>query len=91
MSDTGAQDIMDKSRISVRLDPEMRCRLEQEVNATGKRESELVRAALSVYLRRRRRAETCLELAQRHGIIGCGKGLPADLSTSRKHFEGFGK
>jgi len=31
------------------------------------------------------------KLAERLGIIGSVKGGPADLSTNRKHFDGFGK
>jgi Arc/MetJ-type ribon-helix-helix transcriptional regulator len=78
-------------RISVRLDKAMYRRLEAEVQASGKSESDVVRQALAAHLRRRPNPETCLDLARRHRLIGCGKRLPADLSTNRKHFEGFGQ
>ena len=78
-------------RISVRLDGETRQRLDEEAQATGKKESELVREALAAYLRQRPKRESCLELARRHHLIGCGKRLPSDLSTNRRHFEGFGR
>lgn len=79
------------SRISVRLDGDTRQRLDDEVQASGKKESDVVREALAAYFRERPKAETCLELARRHRLIGCGKRLPADLSTNRAHLEGFGR
>jgi Arc/MetJ-type ribon-helix-helix transcriptional regulator len=78
-------------RISVRLDEETRRRLEAEIIASGKNESDLVRAALAAYLAQRPNSTNCLELAKRHRLIGCAKNLPADLSTNRDHFEGFGR
>jgi Arc/MetJ-type ribon-helix-helix transcriptional regulator len=80
-----------RSRISVRLDQQTQQQLDDEVNGTGKNESDIVREALHAYLRRRQQSESCLELARRHRLIGCARGLPADLSTNRKHFEGFGR
>lgn len=78
-------------RISVRLDADTERRLREEARAVGKNESEVVREALRVYFARRKRTESALEAAQRAGIIGCAKGLPADLSTNKRHFEGFGQ
>jgi Arc/MetJ-type ribon-helix-helix transcriptional regulator len=78
-------------RISVRLDSDTQQRLEEEVQATGKNESEVVRDALAAYFRKRPRRENCLELARRHRLIGCARGLPADLSTNARHFEDFGR
>jgi Arc/MetJ-type ribon-helix-helix transcriptional regulator len=78
-------------RISVRLDSDTQQRLEEEVQATGKNESEVVREALAAYFRKRPRPESCLELARLHRLIGCARRLPADLSTNRQHFEGFGQ
>ena len=78
-------------RISVRLDSDTQQRLDEEVQATGKKESEVVREALVAYLHERPKPESCLELARRHRLIGCGKRLPPDLSTNRQHFEGFGQ
>jgi Arc/MetJ-type ribon-helix-helix transcriptional regulator len=80
-----------RARISVRLDQETQQRLTDEVLATGKSESDVVRQALRTYFRKRSRPESCLELARRHRLIGCAKQLPPDLSTNRRHFEGFGR
>lgn len=80
-----------ESRMIVRLDAETQQRLDDEVQATGKNESEVVREALADYFRRRPQPESCLELARRHHLIGCARNLPADLSTNRKHLEGFGR
>lgn len=78
-------------RISVRLDRDTRQRLDEEVKVTGKNESEVVREALAAYLGNRAGPESCLELARRHRLVGCGKKLPPDLSTNRGYFEGFGQ
>jgi hypothetical protein len=82
---------MASERISVRLDEATQRRLAAEARATGKNESDLVREALAAYFRRRPQPESCLELARRHRLIGCAKRLPPDLSTNRRHFEGFGR
>jgi metal-responsive CopG/Arc/MetJ family transcriptional regulator len=82
---------MADSRISVRIDSDTHQRLNEEVQATGKNESQVVREALAAYLRNRPNPESCLELARRHGLIGCSKRLPPDLSINRQHFEGFGR
>jgi hypothetical protein len=79
------------SRICVRLDGHTQQRLDEEVQASGRNESEIVREALARYFKGRSRRESCLELARRHRLIGCGTRLPADLSTNRDHFEGFGR
>ena len=80
-----------KMRISVRLDPAVGQRLDQEVRTSGKSESQVVREALVEYLGKRPRGESCLDLARRIRVVGCAKGLPRDLSTNPKHFEGLGK
>jgi hypothetical protein len=36
-------------------------------------------------------AETPYEVLLRHGLIGCIEGTPVDLSTNKKHMEGYGK
>jgi metal-responsive CopG/Arc/MetJ family transcriptional regulator len=82
---------MSDLRISVRLDKATRRRLEEQAASSGKNESDLVRAALEAYLAQPPHPVSCLELAKRHRLIGCAKELPPDLSTNRKHLEGFGK
>jgi predicted DNA-binding protein len=78
-------------RISFRLDKATRARLQKVVEATGASESDLLREALHAYLDEQPGAESCLDLARRHRLLGRAKKLPADLSTNRKHFEGFGR
>jgi predicted transcriptional regulator len=82
---------MASMRISVRLDADTERRLREEAQAAGKNESEVVREALALYFAGRAQKVSALELARRAGIIGCAKGLPADLSTNKRYFEGFGK
>jgi metal-responsive CopG/Arc/MetJ family transcriptional regulator len=67
-------------------------RLDAEIQTTGKKRSEIVREALAAYFRRHQVRETCLDLARRHRLIACAKRrLPPDLSTNRRHLEGFGR
>ncbi len=82
---------MGNMRISVRLDRETRQRLNDATQVSGKSESEVVRDALREYLDKQPPVESCLDLARRHRLIGRAKGLPRDLSTNAKHFEGFGR
>jgi hypothetical protein len=82
---------MPSPRISVRLDEATRGRLAAVVRSTGKSESDLVREALDSYLNGTAGGENCLDVARRHRLIGPAKKLPRDLSTNRKHFEGFGR
>lgn len=82
---------MATDRISVRIDSGLRRRLEEESSIRGKREAELVREALEKYLRGREDRESCYDLAERMGVLGSLKDAPADLSTNRKHFKGFGR
>ena len=82
---------MNTIRITVRLDPHTERRLREEARAAGKNESEVVREALAAYFADRPRPATALEVARRAGVIGCAKGLPPDLSTSKDHFDGFGR
>lgn len=79
------------ARITIRLDGDIEARLRQEAKASGKNESELVRDALAAYLARKTRPATALEVARRAKIIGCADGMPADLSSNKDHFEGFGR
>jgi len=51
----------------------------------------LVRIALETYLGRGGASHSAYELAQEAGLIGCVRHAPKDLSTNRRHLEGFGK
>jgi len=82
---------MDSQRITVRISDRLTARLRSHSRASGTSESELVREALENYLSRPTQNQSAYELAQEAGIIGAAKKAPRDLSTNRRHFEGFGK
>lgn len=81
---------MATNRISVRLPEKLTARLRARSRAKGTSESNLVREALEKYLEVPAGNRTAYELAEAAGIIGSIDG-PADLSTNRNYFEGFGK
>jgi Arc/MetJ-type ribon-helix-helix transcriptional regulator len=77
-------------RINVRLDPQLKQDLEAAARAEGVRPSDVVRAALREHLKTRTPRESCLDLARRAGVVGIYTDAPADLSTNKAYFEGFG-
>jgi metal-responsive CopG/Arc/MetJ family transcriptional regulator len=77
-------------RITVRIPTNLGKELRRRASLRGRHESELVREALEKYLTEPA-PKTAYDLAKAAGIIGCAKGLPHDLSTNPKYFEGFGK
>lgn len=79
------------ARINIRVEERLKRELEDEAQKRGVSPSDVVREALETYLESRPKRRTCLEIAQQIGLVGCAKGLPADLSTNRSHFEGFGR
>jgi len=92
LSDTCAKlSDMASNRITVRIPGELTTRLRSSSRARGASESELVRAALENYLSHPSGDRTAYELAQEAGVIGVVQNAPKDLSTSRRHFDGFGK
>ena len=82
---------MSSTRISVRIPSQLTARLRSSSRAKGATESELVRAALEIYLGHYRGERTAYELAQAAGIIGVAEDAPRDLSTNRRYFDGLGK
>lgn len=82
---------MSSRRITVRVPKVLENRLQSRSRANGQTPSEIVRVALESYLEREPGAGSAYDLAQAVGIIGCVHRAPADLSTNRRHFEGFGK
>jgi len=50
-----------------------------------------VREALEGYLGQSAGERSAYELANEAGIIAVARRTPADLSTSHRHFKGFGK
>jgi hypothetical protein len=75
-------------RLSTRIDEQTRKRLEKRALIEAKDESAIVRDALNSYLSTT--VESAHDVFQRIGGIGVAKGLPPDVSTNKKYFEGFG-
>jgi predicted DNA-binding protein len=86
---------MASDRITIRIPETLGQRLRHRSRMKGQPESALVREALETYLGQPSEARPAYELAEEAGLIGCiGRGPkspPRDLSTSPRHFEGFGK
>jgi hypothetical protein len=78
-------------RINVRVEGRLKQHLEAEARERGVRPSAIARQALEEHLRQRSPSPNCRELAERLGVLGAAKGLPADLSTHPRHMEGFGR
>jgi hypothetical protein len=81
---------MKDSRITVRFPAELRRRLRDAARRSGTRESDLVRGAVERHLDSGGGAISAYDRAKRAGLIGVVRGASPDLSTNRKHFDGFG-
>ena len=82
---------MASHRITIRIPEALGQRLASRSRMKGQTESELVREALENYLGQSKEERSAYELAQEAGLIGSVKRAPRDLSTNRRHLEGFGK
>jgi hypothetical protein len=78
-----------KSYIHARLGERDRTMLEELKQATGQSESEIVRRGLQLVAQETGKHPSALDLAARS--VGRFKQGPRDLSTNRKHLEGFGE
>jgi hypothetical protein len=78
-------------RINVRVKERLKQQLAAEAREKGVRPSDIVRQVLEEHMRRRTPRESCLDIAERLGIIGIYKDAPPDLSTNPEHMEGFGR
>ena len=78
-------------RISVRVDDRLKRELEAEAKEQGVRPSDVVRQVLERHIRERTPSLNARQLAEKLGILGSAKGLPADLSTNPAYMEGFGE
>jgi len=78
-----------KTYVHARLGREDRAVLEELKASTGCSESEIVRRGLQLVAADERRRRSALELAGRS--VGRFSKGPRDLSTNRKHLEGFGE
>jgi len=81
---------MKDHRITVRFPADLRRRLKQAADSKGTRESDLVRGAVERQLAAEDRAVTAYERAKKAGLIGVVPRAKKDLSTNRRHFDGFG-
>ena len=81
---------MATNRITIRIPAGLGKQLKRRATLRGQSESEVVREALENYLQRSS-GESAYDIAKRLGAIGRFKGLPKDLSTNPKYFEGFAK
>ncbi|HLG55243.1 MAG TPA: hypothetical protein VI485_07920 [Vicinamibacterales bacterium] len=78
-----------KAYIHARLGDADRAALEDLKAKTGQTESEIVRRGLQLVAQEERQRRSALDLA---GVsVGRFKKGPRDLSTNRKHLEGFGE
>lgn len=84
-------DTMASQRITVRVPVALGSRLRTHSNVKGQTPSDVVRDALETYLGEGRAVGSAYELAEASGLIGCVRRAPKDLSTNRRHLEGFGK
>jgi metal-responsive CopG/Arc/MetJ family transcriptional regulator len=82
---------MSSQRITVRVPKALGTLLRNCSRAKGQTPSDLVRVALEAYLNRESGPRSAYEMAEEAGLIGCLRRAPKDLSTNRRHFEGFGK
>jgi predicted DNA-binding protein len=82
---------MASHRITIRIPETLEQRLRSRSRIKGQTESDLVREALENYLGHSSKERSAYELAQEAGLIGSVKRAPKDLSSSRRHFEGFGR
>ncbi len=82
---------MATNRISVRLSRKLMRQVEEKAAAGKKKVSSVVREALEQHCANPEEGPTAYDLAKKLGVLGAAKGLPSDLSTSKKYFRGFGK
>jgi hypothetical protein len=74
-------------RLSIRIDESSRRKLSERSRLERKKESVIVREALEAHLSK---TESLHDRLTRIGGLGIAKGTPGDLSTNKKHMEGFG-
>jgi predicted DNA-binding protein len=84
-------DSMVSQRITVRVPVTLEARLRNRSRGKGQTPSDVVRLALENYLNETSDLGSAYELADAAGLIGCVGRAPKDLSTNRRHFEGFGR
>lgn len=78
-------------RITIRVPETLEASLRRRSRVNGQTPSDLVRLALKSYLCKQGGGGSAYEIAEEAGLIGCVRRAPKDLSTNRRHFEGFGE
>ena len=81
---------MSSRRITIRVNADMHRRIEKAAEHMGVNESEVIRRTLQSHLPRTGDKPSVYDVLKKMGAVGCAKKLPNDLSTNRKHMEGFG-
>ena len=79
---------MGDNRLTIRVSPELRQQLAKRAKTDRKDHSEIVREALDQYLKP---GATAYDGFKKAGLIGVSKSGRRDLSTNKKHLEGFGR
>jgi predicted DNA-binding protein len=82
---------MSSQRITIRVSESLVKRLKKHAGMRRRSESAVVREALENYLGEAPVSSSAYDLAREAGLIGCARQGPSDLSTNRRHFEGFGE
>ena len=82
---------MATQRFTVRVPKDLGSRLRRTSRDKGRTPSELIRLAVENYLEEEPVRGSAYEAAKAAGLIGCVSHGPKDLSTNRRHYEGFGK
>jgi hypothetical protein len=78
-------------RITIRIPKILGKQLHGRSRESGKTPSTIVRVALEAYLNAGGSSASAFDMAAAAGLIGCASDLSKDLSTNRRHMEGFGK
>ena len=81
---------MASNRITIRVPANLSERLRSRSRVAGRTSSVLIREVLESYFGQTRGEQSAYELAAQAGLIGCARGAPRDLSSNRRHFDGFG-
>jgi hypothetical protein len=85
---------MSRASVTAEIDDRTHRKLSQFARKRRRSKADILRDALEAYLfspPSDQSGESCYDVAMRHGVIGMARDLPPDLSTNRKHFEGFGQ
>lgn len=82
---------MKTAKLSVRIDSTIKSQLDTLTSLSGKETSEIIREALLDYFSNLQAPQNLVQVMKRAKALGCTNKGPADLSTNKKYFEGFGK